>query len=213
VWEEKIKRLKFALKSWDKSQASPIAMRLAAQSHLEAHQLVMEQKEITPELLQQENSLQRQWHQACRMEENYWRQKSRSLWLKEGDRNTTYFHKQAEARKQYKAVTEVQVQNKTIADPDGIKQAAYEAFEKLYIDPKDVALDQQGYPFTVIPKLINEDINSKLTREVSQQEIKEALDQMSPDKALGSGGFTSRLYQQCWEIIKNDLTKMIQKSQ
>jgi exonuclease III len=51
VWEEKIKRMKFALKSWAKSQASSIAMRLAAQSHLEAHQLVMEQKEITPELL------------------------------------------------------------------------------------------------------------------------------------------------------------------
>jgi hypothetical protein len=62
---------------------------------------------------------------------------------------------------------EVQVQNKTIADPDGIKQAAYEAFEKLYADPKDVALDQQGYPFRVIPKLINEDITNKLTREVS----------------------------------------------
>ena len=75
------------------------------------------------------------------MEENYWRQKSRSLWLKEGDRNTAYFHKQAEARKQYKAVTEVQVQKKTIADPEGIKQAAYEAFEKLYTDPKDLALD------------------------------------------------------------------------
>ena len=76
-----------------------------------------------------------------------------------------------------------------------------------------MALDQQGYPFTVIPKLINEDINSKLTREVSQQEIKEALDQMSPDKAPGSDGFTARFYQQCWEIIKKDLTKMIQKSQ
>ena len=65
-------------------------------------------------------------------------------------------------------MTEVQVQNKTIADPKGIKQAAYEAFEKLYTDPKDLALDQQGYPFTVIPRLINEDINSKLTREVTQ---------------------------------------------
>jgi len=35
-------------------------------------------------------------------------------------------NKQAEARKQYKVVTEVQVQNKTIADPEGIKKAAYE---------------------------------------------------------------------------------------
>jgi hypothetical protein len=125
VWEEKIKRLKNALKLWAKNQPSPIAERLAAQAQLEAHQLEMEQQEITPTILQQEDSLQRQWHKACRVEESYWRQKSRSLWLKEGDRNTAYFHKQAEARKQYKAVTEVQVQNKTIEDPEGIKQAAY----------------------------------------------------------------------------------------
>jgi ribonuclease HI/exonuclease III len=213
VWEEKIKMLKYALKSWAKNQPSPAAVRLEAQGLLEVHQLKMEQKEITPEILKEEDSLQRQWHQACRLEENYWRQKSRSLWLQEGDRNTAYFHKQAEARKHYKAVTEVQVQDKIIADPDGIKQAAYDTFEKLYTAPKDVELDQQAYPLTLIPKLINVDINSKLTSEITQQEIKEALDQMNPDKAPGPDGFTARFYQHCWEIIKKDLSKMIQKSQ
>jgi ribonuclease HI len=213
VWEEKIRRLKRALKLWAKNQPSPIAVRLAAQAQLEAHQLEMEHQEVTPKTLQQEDNLQRQWHKACRAEEDYWRQKSRSLWLKEGDRNTGYFHKQAEARKQYKAVTEVQVQNKTIADPEGIKQAAYEAFETLYTEPKGTEMDQQRYPLTVIPRLINEDTNNKLTREVTQQEIKEALDQMNPDKAPGPDGFTARFYQQCWNIIKKDLTKMIKKSQ
>jgi uncharacterized circularly permuted ATP-grasp superfamily protein len=106
-------------------------------------------------------------------------------------------NKQAEARKQYKAVTEVQVQNKTIADPEGIKQAAYEAFEMLYTEPKGTETDQQRYPLTVIPRLINEDTNNRLTREVTQQEIKEALDQMNPDKAPGPDGFTARFYQQC----------------
>jgi hypothetical protein len=122
-------------------------------------------------------------------------------------------NKQAEARKQYKAVTEVQVQNKTIADPEGIKQAAYEDFEMLYTEPKGTETDQQRYPLTVIPRLINEDTNNRLTREVTQQEIKEALDQMNPDKAPGPDGFTARFYQQCWNIIKKDLTKMIKKSQ
>jgi len=83
----------------------------------------------------------------------------------------------------------------------------------LYTEPKGTEMDQQRYPLTVIPRIINEDTNSKLTREVTQQEIKEALDQMNPDKAPGPDGFTARFYQQCWNIIKKDLTKMIQKSQ
>jgi hypothetical protein len=69
------------------------------------------------------------------------------------------------------------------------------------------------YPLSIIPGLIKEDVNTKLTKEVTQQEIKEALDQMNPDKAPGPDGFTSRFYQQYWEIIKTDLTKMIKKSQ
>jgi ribonuclease HI/exonuclease III len=213
VWEEKIKRLKYALKSWAKTQPSPAEVRLTAQGLLEAHQLIMERKEITPEILKKEDSLQREWHHACRLEENYWRQKSRSLWLKEGDRNTAYFHKQSEARKHYNAVMEVQIRDTTITDPEGIKQAAYETFEKLYTAPKDVELDQQSYPLNLIPNLISAETNSKLTSEITQQEIKEALDKMNPDKAPGPDGFTARFYQHCWDIIKKDLTKMIQKTQ
>jgi ribonuclease HI/exonuclease III len=213
VWEEKIKRLKYALKSWAKLQPNPAEARLTAQCHLEAHQLLMEQKEITPEILKKEDSLQRDWHQACRLEENYWRQKSRSLWLKEGDRNTAYFHKQTEARKHHNAVMEVQIRDTTITDPEGIKQAAYETFEKLYTAPKDVELNQQTYPINLIPTLISAETNNKLTRDITQQEIKEALDKMHPDKAPGPDGFTARFYQHCWDTIKKDLTKMVQKTQ
>jgi hypothetical protein len=60
VWEEKIRRLKRALKLWAKNQPSPIVVRLEAQAQLEAHQLEMEQQEITPSIMQQEDNLQRQ---------------------------------------------------------------------------------------------------------------------------------------------------------
>ena len=57
-----------------------------------------------------ETELQKALFQACRVEEEYWRQKSKSMWLESGDKNTTYFHKQAEARKNYKAVTKIYYQ-------------------------------------------------------------------------------------------------------
>ena len=69
------------------------------------------------------------------------------------------------------------------------------------------------YPLSTVPNLIQEDINLKLMEEVTQQEIKDVVDQMHPDKAPGPDGFTTRFFQHCWEIIKSDLTKMIRKSQ
>jgi hypothetical protein len=162
----------------------------------------MENQEITQAILHQEDQLQRKWHQACREEENYWRQKSRSLWLEAGDKNTSYFHKQAEARKQFKKVTEIQVQSQTITDFEGIKAAAADAFETLYTETQRSAIDSTTYPLSLVPTLIQEEVNNSLTKEVTQQEIKEALDQMNPDKAPGPDGFTARFYQQSWDIIK-----------
>ena len=87
------------LKEWAKTQTSSPIKRQEAQKNIEDYQLELEGKEITQECLTKEDQLQRTMHQAYREEEGYWQRKSRSLWLEYGEKNTTYFHKQAEARK------------------------------------------------------------------------------------------------------------------
>jgi hypothetical protein len=81
VWEEKLRRLKFTLKSWAKKLASPLEERKHAQETLEIHQQVMEETLITQAILSQEAEIQSQFHKSCRAEETYWRMKSRALWL------------------------------------------------------------------------------------------------------------------------------------
>jgi hypothetical protein len=118
--------------------------------------------------LDQEDHLQRKWHQACREEEIYWQQKSRILWLEAGDKNTNYFHKQAEARKQFKVVNEIHVQDQIISDFEGIKEAAIESFETLYKETQMTQIDSKAYPLSLVPNVIQEDANKKLVKEVNQ---------------------------------------------
>jgi hypothetical protein len=52
----------------------------------------MEINDITNLELEKEQASQRKTFRAFYQEEEYWRLKSRSLWLKYGDRNTNFFH-------------------------------------------------------------------------------------------------------------------------
>jgi exonuclease III len=135
VWEEKLRRLKINLKMWAKKLGSPLDERKRVQKTLERHQLVMEETHVTQELLNRESEIQSKYHKSCREEETYWRMKSRALWLQDGDKNTTFFHKQTQARINYNSISEIQWQDQVYKDSQSIKEAAHSYFKNLYSAP------------------------------------------------------------------------------
>eukprot|EP00253_Pinus_taeda_P022364 PITA_22364 len=213
VWEEKIRILKRNLKEWAKNLKSPTAKRKETLNRLVVHQLDMEQSPVSPSMLQKEVELQKEVHRSSREEEEYWRQKSRTLWLQSGDKNTSFFHKQAEARKNFKSVSEIHHQNTVIKDFEGIKRAAYSFYHDLYSAPEEPAIDTQVYPIDLIPNCVQDSDNAKLIAPISMEELKDVLDSMEPDKAPGPDGFSVRFLLTCWSTIKKDLWRMVRKSQ
>jgi hypothetical protein len=179
VWEEKLRRMKRALKDWAKSLKSPAAQRVEAQQQLEIHQLSMEEGNPNPNSLEKETTLHRKLHAACREEEDYWRQKSRSLWLKAGDKNTNFFHKQAEARKQFNSVKEIHSQNQIVNDFESIKQAAHLHFKGIYTEDSTSGIHQQV--LNLIPSVVRPRSNQQLIEPVTLKEIKLALDSMDSE--------------------------------
>eukprot|EP00253_Pinus_taeda_P009309 PITA_09309 len=182
-----------------------------SQLDLESQHLLLETAEISKEDLEKEAKLQQNFHKACLAEEKYWRLKSRSIWLKVGDRNSSFFHKQAQARKGWNYIIEIKEENNVLKDFASIKKAASKHFEKLY--KEDIGADQNDSLLDVVPKLITPKMNQVLESKITLKETKEALYAMDPDKAPGPDGFTPRFLQTCWHIIEKELLKMIQKSQ
>ena len=68
------------------------------------------------------------------MEEEYARKKSRYLWLRASDKNTTFFHKHTEGRKIFKAVKEIQSQGHIIQEFKYVKKGAHDHFQKFYTE-------------------------------------------------------------------------------
>jgi hypothetical protein len=86
IWEQKLKLVKSAIKDWAKIHyISPTKEKEQIHTNLDILQFGMDKVEITKKLLEEESKLQNQLNKAIKVEEEFWRIKSRSLWLKVGD--------------------------------------------------------------------------------------------------------------------------------
>ena len=126
--------------------------------------------------------------------------------MKDGERNSGYFHKLTKARKIHK----IQANDREINNFDEIKSEATRYFSDLFADQpttNDVQL------LNLFPGTVKSKENDNLNKPITLEEIKEAVDNMEEDRAPGPDGFNANFITSCWDIIKKDLLKMICKSQ
>ena len=53
------------------------------------------------------------------------------------------------------------------------------------------------------------EMNGMLDKEFTKMEIKNALDQMNPNKAPSPDGMTACFYQKFWDILRNDINNVV----
>eukprot|EP00253_Pinus_taeda_P020349 PITA_20349 len=211
VWEQKMKNTKKALKEWiNKVTITPISQRKDAVNQLEDIQVEMEEKDISSMDLHNEKIAQRKTYNTFRIEEEYWRIKSCSLWLKAGDRNTKYFHRQYRACLSRNHITEIiTTRGQVCRGFDQIKEAAVNHFQNLLSVDKDGSEGDISKFLTNIPQLVSAYDNSILLSPVTEEEIANIVWSMEPDKAPGLDGFSIHFYRKCWDLIKTDLIRMV----
>lgn len=135
------------------------------------------------------------------------RAKARLDWMKEGDRNTKFFHTAIRIRNQTGQVRLHQQDGSYTDHRSVIGKKAVEFFDDLF----------NGYSpppppdeLSLIQPIISETSNESLTIMPDEEEIRMAISDMNCDSAPGPDGFTGHFYNQCWNIIKEDLIKAIQ---
>ncbi|KAE8804217.1 hypothetical protein D1007_19788 [Hordeum vulgare] len=140
---------------------------------------------------------------TLKQEEIWMRQRSRVLWLREGDRNTGYFQAQASQRKRINRIESlVRVDGTRCSQPDEIQAEISLFYQELYTSrgfhPLDALLDS-------VPVRVSGDMNDALTKAYTEEEIRYALFQMAPSKAPGVDGFTTGFFQRHWQTLKKDI--------
>ena len=134
--------------------------------------------------------------------EVFWKQRAKSLWLKEGDMNSRFFHATASARKRKNSLARLRnSQGQWSSNQDEIDGMIVDFFSLLYETEGCSSEDV----LACIESSISEDHNTMLLAPFSAREVKDALFEMHLDKSPGPDGMNSTFYKKFWHIVGKDV--------
>eukprot|EP00253_Pinus_taeda_P027218 PITA_27218 len=212
--QQKLRFLKSHLKHWNRETFGNI---FEAQQELNKELKDLHQEIInaghTESTLDRERHINNQLEERRKQEEIYWRQKSRIRWLKEGERNTKFFHRTTVQRRMHNKIP-------FIHNQEGVKVEEHEKIEEVLLNHfqqvhQEQAVDRQraiGRITSNIPKLVTEEHNELLMSPIQAQEVDEAMAQLKEGKALGPDGFTTTFFHAFWDLIKEELWQVVEES-
>ena len=132
------------------------------------------------------------------MEEISWRQKSREIWLKEGDRNTDFFQRMANVHRRRNCLNSICINGRKLDKEEDIKEGLVDAFQNL--------LSASGGWGPPLPYLNLNRIGSvkaaSLEESFSENEIWTAISGLNRDKAPGPDGFPLAFWSFSWDFVK-----------
>lgn len=155
------------------------------------------------------STIYRRMDELLYREEMMWLQRSRIFWLKEGDRNTKYFHRHAAWRaKKNKIIRLKDEDSKYVENKEQLEQMATAFFQKLYTKDHSVTPTEV---VDLLKSLVDEPMNLELCKPFSDEEISDALFQIGPIKAPGPDGFPARFFQRNWDTLKGEIMAAVRK--
>eukprot|EP00253_Pinus_taeda_P025433 PITA_25433 len=132
VWETKLKHLKSAIKQWARELASSERKKRSdLLSEIERWHKEKEKSQPTTDDIEKEKSMFMELYRQNRIEEEDQRLKSRCLWLKAGDKNTSFFHNNVKTRRARNQIDKIEVDGRDLHDQEEIKKAAFDHFQAL----------------------------------------------------------------------------------
>lgn len=141
---------------------------------------------------------------AYKEEETYWRQKCKDKWASKGDLNTKFYHASVKTSRSRKRILKLRDDSGQMQFSEAAKaQVANDYFTKLF---KKESLDNFEHFFEGFEPKVSETMNDLLIREVSTEEVREAVFAINPSSAPGPDGMSGLFFQKYWSVVGNQVT-------
>jgi len=195
-----LSRMATSLKHWSSRTFGSIRKEI---KKLERQLAMLRSSSATPAFSVEERRIERKLCDLFECEEIMARQRSRVDWLQAGDRNTSFFHARASARRKTNRISYLLREDGTrCEDREELKGMVRDFYTTLFSAERCDHIDDI---LEAIPCKIDQSINEMLCKPYTDEEIREALFQMGPTKAPGPDGFPALFYQRHWDFLQADI--------
>lgn len=153
------------------------------------------------------NSLIMELDEQHKLEESYGHTRARANEIRDGDKNTKYFHHKASQRCRSNIIWGLMdSDNRCKTEEDNILNIIGVYFDKLFKCGNPAGFEEA---MKGLRPCVMEDMNRVLNLEPTGDEIRSALFQMHPNKAPGPDGMQALFFNKIWHVIGPDIISFV----
>uniref|UniRef100_A0A803QG19 Reverse transcriptase domain-containing protein n=1 Tax=Cannabis sativa TaxID=3483 RepID=A0A803QG19_CANSA len=199
----KLARTKEALKDWNRNvfgfcdvQLRRLYAKLSDLQMQHTDSASVEEAEVQLDILSLEQKMER-----------IWKQKSRELWVSQGDCNSKFFHTSTMIQRRRNNIQAIKDGSRWIFERKEMSDYFIRNFSALFESQHPCIEDDFD---TLFEGQVTEEDNVDLCRVSTCEEIKRVVWKLNPLKALGPDGFFGIFYRKYWETVGEDICGMVQ---
>jgi hypothetical protein len=187
VLANKLKALKGDLKKWNEDEFGHVTMKKnMLMADLRELDLEEESRPLSAVEKSKKETTIVELDKLILMEEISWRQKSRALWLQEGDKNSKFFHRLANSHQIANSIAKLSIDGNMSYNQDDVRDHIASFYEHLNTENDYSRPLLDGLQFSAI----SDEDAMWLERPFDENEIVDVVKGFNGDKAPGPDGFS-----------------------
>ncbi|KAH6760569.1 hypothetical protein C2S51_017518 [Perilla frutescens var. frutescens] len=180
TYSEKVKACGERLMAWDQTEFGSVKHKIR---DLQQQLSNIQAQPQSISNVQNSKRIESELDRVLKMEESMWYQRSKALWLKEGDRNSRFFHQKANQRQKRNNIRRLKNENGDwIYKKKEIEQQLSEYFCELFSSDGDREINAV---VNALETKVSAEMNKGLMKHFTAGEVHKAVQQMHPSKAPG----------------------------
>jgi len=214
LFMENLKRLKKATISWAKDRKAKQNEEITRiNENLQKLESIEADGYATQESKERILSLEKLKNQILLAKEEEWRLKSRAIWLKAGDENTSFFHNYAKGRKSANTIWNLKIDEGREAKTfESLSALGQSHFQSLFADQGEATIVEVIKTTQCFHRYVEEEEAEQVMDPVTKEEVESVIKSMAKEKSPGPDGWTVEIFLHFFELIGEEITEVVEES-